>query len=115
MRWQLEVTFEEARAHLGVETQRQWSELAIGRTTPALLGLFALVTVLADGLLQGQESVARSAVWYSKPLPTMTARFVKTPEPTFSDSAFLSRERGEEPSSALAARQTGTAPSYTAS
>lgn len=72
MRWQLEVTFEEARAHLGVETQRQWSDLAIGRTTPALLGLFALVTVLAHGLLQGQELPARSAAWYSKPLPTFS-------------------------------------------
>ena len=40
MRWQLEVTFQEARRHLGLETQRQWSDLAIGRTTPALLGLF---------------------------------------------------------------------------
>jgi hypothetical protein len=72
LRWQLEVTFEEARAHLGVETQRQWSELAILRTTPALLGLFALVTVLAHGLLQGQELPARSAAWYSKPLPTFS-------------------------------------------
>ena len=81
MRWQLEVTFEEARAHLGVETQRQWSKLAIGRTTPALLGLFALVTVLAHGLLQGQELPARSAAWYSKPLPT------------FSDTLALVREQ----------------------
>ncbi len=72
MRWQLEVTFEEARAHLGVETQRQWSDLAIGRTTPALLGLFALVTVLAHGLLQDHELPARSAAWYSKPLPTFS-------------------------------------------
>ena len=72
LRWQLEVTFEEARAHLGVETQRQWSELAIGRTTPALLGLFALVTVLAHGLLDGQDLPARAAAWYSKPLPTFS-------------------------------------------
>lgn len=72
MRWQLEVTFEEARAHLGVETQRQWSELAIGRTTPVLLGLFALVTVVAHGLLQDQELPARCAAWYSKPLPTFS-------------------------------------------
>jgi hypothetical protein len=43
MRWQLEVTFQEARRHLGFETQRQWSELAIRRTTPALLGLFSLI------------------------------------------------------------------------
>src|SRR5215216_5970524 len=53
LRWQLEVTFHEARAHLGVETQRQWSDLAIVRTTPALLGLFSLVTVFAHQLLQG--------------------------------------------------------------
>ena len=41
LRWQLEVTFQEVRTHLGVETQRQWSDLAIARTTPALLGLFS--------------------------------------------------------------------------
>lgn len=46
-RWLLEVRFEEARAHLGMETQRQWSDLAIARTTPILLGLFSLVTTLA--------------------------------------------------------------------
>jgi hypothetical protein len=47
MRWQLEVTFQEMRRHLGFETQRQWSELAIRHTTPALLGLFSLVTLFA--------------------------------------------------------------------
>ena len=49
-RWQVEVTFEEVRAHLGMETQRQWSDLAIARTTPTLLGLFSLVTLLAHHL-----------------------------------------------------------------
>ena len=49
-RWRVETTFQEVRAHLGVETQRQWSDLAILRTTPALLGLFSLITVWADGL-----------------------------------------------------------------
>jgi hypothetical protein len=72
LRWQLEVTFEEARAHLGVETQRQWSDLAILRTTPALLGLFSLVTVFAHQLLQGKELAARAAAWYQKPLPTFS-------------------------------------------
>ena len=47
LRWQIETTFQEARRHLGVETQRQWSELAIRRTTPVLLGLFSLVTLFA--------------------------------------------------------------------
>jgi hypothetical protein len=71
-RWQLEVTFEEARAHLGLETQRQWSDLAIVRTTPALLGLFSLVTVFAHQLLQGKDLAARKAAWYHKPLPTFS-------------------------------------------
>ena len=47
LRWRLEVTWQEARAHLGMETQRQWNALAIARTTPALLGLFSMVTLWA--------------------------------------------------------------------
>jgi hypothetical protein len=70
VRWQMEVTYEEARAHLGVETQRQWAERAIQRTTPALLGLFALVTLLAHQLLQGRALPARQAAWYTKAQPT---------------------------------------------
>ena len=79
LRWQLEVTFEEARAHLGVETQRQWSDLAILRTTPALLGLFSLVTLFAHQLLQGQELAVRQAAWYPKTVATFsdTLAFVR--------------------------------------
>jgi hypothetical protein len=79
MRWQLEVTFEEARAHLGIETQRQWSELAILRTTPVLLGMFSLITLFAHHLLQGQEMPVRQAAWYAKSLPTFsdTLAFVR--------------------------------------
>ena len=32
-RWNIEITFEELRAFLGFETQRQWSDRAIDRTT----------------------------------------------------------------------------------
>jgi hypothetical protein len=67
MRWSVEVTFEEARAHLGVETQRQWSDLAIARTTPALLGLFSLVTVLALRLCPTGQIPVETAAWYHKP------------------------------------------------
>jgi hypothetical protein len=78
-RWQLEVTFEEVRAHLGIETQRQWSDLAIARTTPALLALFSLVTLSADQLLHGQPLPPRQAAWYSKQLATFsdTLAFVR--------------------------------------
>lgn len=72
LRWQLEVTFEEARAHLGVETQRQWSDLAILRTTPALLGLFSLITLFAHAILGEQKMAVRQAAWYHKALPTFS-------------------------------------------
>jgi hypothetical protein len=65
-RWSIEVTFEESRAHLGVETQRQWNDLAVERTTPALLGLFSLVTVFSQALYpDGQLPLPQSA-WYTK-------------------------------------------------
>ena len=69
-RWRMEVTFEEARAHMGLETQRQWSDLAIARTTPVLLGLFSLVTLMADRLGIRQTIPVRLAAWYTKELPT---------------------------------------------
>lgn len=73
MRWQVEVTFEEVRAHLGVETQRQWSERAIERTTPALFGLFSLITLCArEYVAEGVALSARCAAWYKKPLPTFS-------------------------------------------
>src|SRR5215212_7451875 len=59
MRWQLEVTFQEMRRHLGFETQRQWSDLAIRRTTPALLGLFSLVTLFAHRQLRQAAGALR--------------------------------------------------------
>jgi DDE superfamily endonuclease len=64
-RWNIEVTFEEVRAHLGFETQRQWSLHAIGRTTPCLLGLFSLVILMAK-LLHPDALPVRSNAWYSK-------------------------------------------------
>jgi hypothetical protein len=78
-RWSLEVTFHEARAHLGVETQRQWSDLAILRTTPALLGLFSLVTLIAHARLDGRPLPVRQAAWYAKTAPTFsdTLAFVR--------------------------------------
>lgn len=72
MRWQLEVTFQEVRAHLGVETQRQWSDRAIARTTPALFGLFSWVTLAAHLQPLDQTVPVRSAAWYTKSTPTFS-------------------------------------------
>ena len=66
LRWNVEVTFEEVRAHLGFETQRQWADLAIARTSPCILGLFSFVILMAQHLTQGQNLPVRSTAWYTK-------------------------------------------------
>ena len=66
-RWRIETTVEEVRTHLGVETQRQWSDRAIARTTPCLLALFSIVTLLAR-----QRRSATAAAWYPKARPTFS-------------------------------------------
>ena len=91
-RWQLEVTFQETRAHLGVETQRQWTDRAIARTTPALLGLFSLVTLMAHERWQHQALWVRRAAWYDKTLPTFVDALAEVRRalwkvPTFQRSA----------------------------
>ena len=71
-RWQVEVTFHEVRTHLGVETQRQWADLSILRITPALLGLFSIVTLLANLHAQKQKLPVQQTAWYFKKLPTFS-------------------------------------------
>jgi len=71
-RWCVEVTFQEARAHLGVETQRQWSDKAIARTTPCLLALFSIVTLLATRLPARERRRMMVTAWYAKPKPTFS-------------------------------------------
>ena len=71
-RWQVEVTFEEARAHLGIETQRQWSDKAIARTTPCLLALYSIVTLAAQQLFSTGQIYRRCAAWYPKPQATFS-------------------------------------------
>lgn len=80
-RWQLEVTFEEVRTHLGVESQRQWSPLAILKTTPALFALFSIVVLLAHQAQSLHPFQLPHTAWYHKPLPT------------FSDALALVRQR----------------------
>ena len=69
-RWSVEVTFREVRDHLGFESQRQWSDPAIARTTPCLLGLFSLVALFADRLVPATRCAVSTAAWYRKQRPT---------------------------------------------
>jgi hypothetical protein len=79
-RWNIEVTFQECRAHLGFETQRQWNTLAIARITPLVLGLYSLVVLLALELSAHTPIPVRRTAWYTKT------------EVTFSDTlAFVRR------------------------
>ncbi len=65
-RWRVEVTFAEVRRHLGVETQRQWSDLAIDRTTPCLMALFSVICLFGKKLNDFQNITPNRAAWYKK-------------------------------------------------
>ena len=80
-RWTMEVTFEDARAHLGMATQRQWNDRAIARTTPALLSLYSIITLTAHLLIEKGATCVRSTAWYGKT------------RPTFSDAMALGRRQ----------------------
>jgi hypothetical protein len=93
-RWQLEVTFEEARAHLGVETQRQWSDRAIARATPCLLGLFSLVTLLAARVGATQRRAVAGSAWYRKSRPTFSDTLALVRRQIWREQGFPMSRRG---------------------
>ena len=98
-RWQLEVTCEAARRHLGVETQRQWSELAIRRTTPVLLGLCSVVTLLAHQAQVRRPAplgAIRQAAWSCKPLPTFADALALVRRELWPHQTFQLSARGTE-------------------
>jgi hypothetical protein len=82
LRWNIEVTFEESRAHLGIETQRQWSDKAIQRSTPLLMGLYSILTLIAIKMNEVKEVIVQEKTsWYDK-----------NGELTFSDIAMTIRQ-----------------------
>jgi hypothetical protein len=83
-----EVTFAEARRHLGVETRRQWSDRAIARTTPALLGLYSLVTLWADDLHRGSALLPRAAAWHAKRAATFSDALAAVRRALWADAAL---------------------------
>jgi hypothetical protein len=93
MRWQLEVTFQEMRRHLGFETQRQWSDLAIRRTTPALLGLFSLITLFAQSRMVQAAGAFRRATWYHKRHPTFADALALVRKELWAQQTFYGSSR----------------------
>jgi hypothetical protein len=92
-RWQVEVTFQEARAHLGVETQRQWSDRAIARTTPCLLALFSIVTLLAAQLTARERRQVAETAWYHKRQPTFSDALAAVRRAIWREQAFVTSRR----------------------
>jgi hypothetical protein len=95
-RWQMEVTFEESRAHLGIETQRQWSDKAIARTTPALFALFSIVTLVAEPLLKVENISLRQAAWYLKEQPTFSDTIALVRRHLWANLTFSTSVRHDE-------------------
>lgn len=97
-RWRIETTFQEVREHLGVETQRQWSDLAILRTTPALLGLYSLIALWAHALRAMPDVAVRphQAAWYKKAEPTFSDAIAAVRRVLWTPEGFSMSRQGHE-------------------
>jgi DDE superfamily endonuclease len=89
LRWQLETTYAEVRAHVGVESQRQWNDLAIARTTPCLLALFSIITLLASDLHRRGKLSPRSSAWYRKTQLTFSDTIAAVRQQLWSSLPFI--------------------------
>ena len=111
-RWQLEVTFRKVRDHLGVETQRQWSDKAIARTTPCLLGLFSVVTLLATCLSRHANLQVSTAAWYNKAWhnkqrPTLADTLAAVRQQVWREQGFLTSRHTFKPTKLRPALRDG--------
>jgi hypothetical protein len=108
-RWQVEVTFREARDHLGVETQRQWSDRAIARTTPCLLALFSIVTLLAAHLGRRARLRVSTSAWYRKERPTFSDTLAAVRRQFWFEQGLLTSRHSPEPAILRPALREGIA------
>ena len=108
-RWQVEVTFREVRGHLGVETQRQWSDKAIARCTPCLLALFSIVTLLAARLGHHARLQASTAAWYRKKRPTFSDTLAAVRRQIWAEQGLLTSRHSAETAKLRPALRDGIA------
>jgi len=95
-RWTVEVTFEETRTHLGIETQRQWSDKAILRTTPVLMALFSVITLWADSLYKQNNLPLKTYAWYQKSHPTFSDAIASVKIHIWRNQKFLTSIKKED-------------------
>ena len=108
-RWQLEVTFREVRDHLGVETQRQWSDKAVARTTPCLLGLFSIVALLATRLGRHARLQVWATAWYRKTRPTFSDTLAAVRRQIWAEQGFVTSRHSAEAAKLRPALREGIA------
>ena len=106
-RWQVEVTFREVRDHLGVETQRQWSDKAIARTTPCLLGLFSIVTLLGTRVGHHARLRVSATAWYHKKRPTFSDTLAAVRRQVWCDQGLFASRHSSEPAKLQPALRDG--------
>lgn len=95
LRWNIEVTFEELRTHLGLETQRQWSDKAVARTTPCLFGLFSIIVLTAVEILKGKVMPVLTSAWYAKTEATFSDTIALVRRHIWSSSYMNSSRKGD--------------------
>ena len=108
-RWQLEVTFREVRDHLGVETQRQWSDRAVARTTPCLLGLFSIVALLATRLDRHARLRVSATAWYRKEHPTFSDTLAAVRRQIWAEQGLITSRHSAETAKLRPALREGIA------
>jgi hypothetical protein len=108
-RWQLEVTFREVRDHLGVETQRQWSDRAVARTTPSLLGLFSIVALLATRLDRHARLRVSATAWYRKEHPTFSDTLAAVRRQIWAEQGLITSRHSAETAKLRPALREGIA------
>jgi hypothetical protein len=106
-RWQVEVTFREVRDHLGVESQRQWSDQAIARTTPCLLGLFSIVTLLGTRIGHHASLRVSATAWYHKKRPTFSDTLAAVRRQVWCDQGLFASRHSSEPAKLQPALRDG--------
>ena len=96
-RWGLEVTFQESREHLGVETQKQWSDKAIARTTPILMAMYTIVCLIGHRMNEEKSLSAEQTAWYDKETVTFSDLLKAVRVDLWKDNIF-SRKEFSDPS-----------------
>ncbi len=91
-RWGLEVTFQEAREHLGIETQKQWSDKAIARTTPILMSLYTIVCLIGHRLNEEASLITETTAWYTKETITFSDLLKAVRVELWKDNLFFRKE-----------------------